>query len=143
MKRKRSPVTIYSPWEFIDFSTFSTGSIAITPKVSSIGFPSLLVLFKRFSIVISSTSTSPKVSRTDRHFRSLLLPLSISFKRQEIIITSVKCPIVDENVRTFFDSHAILFGCFVFFYHPFIHSFIHSFVFFLDQLFNTESDVSV
>ena len=80
--------------------------------------------------------TKGRSERTpDLHLHSLS-SLSPSFKRQEIIITSVKCPIVDENVRTFVASHDILFGCFVFFY-PFIHSF------FLDQLFNKESYVSV
>ena len=60
-KQKPSPVIICLHWVSIDFSTYSIGSIVITRKISSIGFQLLLVSFKRFSTVISSISTSPKV----------------------------------------------------------------------------------
>lgn len=57
VKQKRSQVIICLPWEFIDFSTFSIGSIVIIRKTSSTGFPLSPVLFKRFSTAISSIFT--------------------------------------------------------------------------------------
>lgn len=79
-KQRRLPVTTFSHWVSIDFSTSSIGFIVITRRTSSIGSRLLRALCKRCSTVISSISTSRKVRKcrqeTERNicFVSLLSP---------------------------------------------------------------------